>query len=314
MKTSTRPPTSRSASALMRHQGATAALVVAIALTFFRGYVSPLTAQTARTMTEDTVYRVRLLDGSTLFGHLENRTPGGFTLTTANGVRAEITEAQIREFGPASGRIVNGEYWSPDPNPSRLFFAPTARSVGRGDGYVGVFMIGLPFVAIGVTDRITLAGGAPVLFGILDPFYIAPKIQLISTPGVSVAAGVLSVITLRDEFDSDFESFGVLYGVTTLGNADHALTAGLGYGYAGEDISGQPAIMIGGETRGSRRLKLITENYFVAGETGAILTGGIRFVGERFTSDIGILGGFGGGESFCCVPLVNFSYSFGRRQ
>ena len=263
---------------------------------------------------QDTIYRVRLLDGSTLYGRLENRTDTAFTLVTSNGVRATIMQSQIREMAPAAGRIIEGEYWAPDPNPSRLFFAPTARSIGHGSGYVGVFMIGLPFVAVGVTDRITLAAGAPVLFGVVDPFYIAPKIELISTSKFSVAAGVLSLITLRDVTDDDWETIGIVYGVTTVGTADQALTAGLGYGYAGDEISGQPAIMIGGETRASRRIKLISENYFVAGETGAILTGGIRYVGDRFTSDVGILGAVAGGESFCCVPLVNFSYTFGPRR
>ena len=276
---------------------------------------SPVSGQTPDPATaQDTIYKVRLLDGSTLYGRLENRTDTTFTLVTSNGVRVSIAQSQVRQMAPAEGRIVEGEYWAPDPNPSRLFFAPTARSIGNGSGYVGVFMIGLPFVAVGVTDRITLAAGAPVLFGMVDPFYIAPKIELISTSKFSVAAGVLSLITLRDVTDDDWETIGIVYGVTTVGSTDQALTAGLGYGYAGDDISGQPAIMIGGETRASRRIKLISENYFVAGETGAILTGGIRYVGDRFTSDVGILGALAGGESYCCIPLVNFSYTFGPRR
>ena len=291
--------------------GATLLVVCATALIGSR----PVSGQTPVPATaQDTIYKVRLLDGSTLYGRLENRTDTTFTLVTSNGVRVSIAQPQVRQMAPAEGRIVEGEYWAPDPNPSRLFFAPTARSIGNGSGYVGVFMIGLPFVAVGVTDRVTLAAGAPVLFGMVDPFYIAPKIELISTSKFSVAAGVLSLITLRDVTDDDWETIGIMYGVTTVGSTDQALTAGLGYGYAGDDISGQPAIMIGGETRASRRIKLISENYFVAGETGAILTGGIRYVGDRFTSDVGILGALAGGESFCCIPLVNFSYTFGPRR
>ena len=287
-------------------------LVAFVAALVGHGRVSAQTPVPATV--QDTIYRVRLLDGSTLYGRLENRTDTTFTLVTSNGVRVPIMQSQIREMAPAAGRIIAGEYWAPDPNPSRLFFAPTARSIGHGSGYVGVFMIGLPFVAVGVTDRITLAAGAPVLFGVVDPFYIAPKIELISTSKFSVAAGVLSLITLRDITDDDWETIGIVYGVTTVGTADQALTVGFGYGYAGDEISGQPAIMIGGETRASRRIKLISENYFVAGETGAILSGGIRYVGDRFTSDVGVLGAVAGGESFCCIPLVNFSYTFGQRR
>src|SRR5688500_6929315 len=142
MKSSMRPPICRSAFALLRHKGSPAALVVALAVTFSSAFGTDLAAQAAATMSADTVYSVRVLDGATLFGSLENRTDSGFTLITSNGVRAEISLDQVREVGPARGRIVSGEYWSTDPNPSRLFFAPTARSVGRGEGYVGVFMIG----------------------------------------------------------------------------------------------------------------------------------------------------------------------------
>lgn len=46
----------------------------------------------------------------------------------------------------------------PDPNPTRLFFGPTGRSVKKGEGYVGVYGLFLPFVQVGITDRISIGG------------------------------------------------------------------------------------------------------------------------------------------------------------
>lgn len=269
--------------------------------------VSQASAQVAES---DTLYQVRLTDGSTVVGQLESRTADLVVLVTTSGVRMEIATTKIREMRAARGRLVKGEYWAPDPNRTRLFFAPTGRAIGAGRGYVGTFFIALPFVAYGVGDHITLSGGAPILLGQLQPFYIAPKITLVETPAMALAAGVLAVWSFdSDDFD---DGFGVAFGLGTFGSADHAVTTGIGFGYAGNDVSGQPAIMLAGETRVGRRTKLISENYFVTGETGGVLTGGLRILGERLSVDVGVLTAIGGGERFCCAPIVNFSYSFGK--
>ncbi len=72
--------------------------------------------------------------------------------------------------------------------------------------------------------------------------------------------------------------------------------------------------MIGGEFRTSRHIKVISENYFLPGEDGVLFLLGLRFIGERFSTDLGVGGFTGDGESFCCIPLINFSYAFGRAR
>ena len=69
--------------------------------------------------------------------------------------------------------------------------------------------------------------------------------------------------------------------------------------------------MIGGETRTGRRIKLITENYFLPGEDGLLFSVGLRFIGERFSTDLGVAGFVGGGGGGCCLPLIDFSYALG---
>ena len=70
--------------------------------------------------------------------------------------------------------------------------------------------------------------------------------------------------------------------------------------------------MFGEETRVGRRTKLLTENYFLPGETGLVFSGGFRCLGERFSADVGVMGAAGDGELGCCLPLVNVSYAVGR--
>jgi hypothetical protein len=257
----------------------------------------------------DTTYEVRLNDGSTVVGRIESRNDSGIVLVTTAGIRMDIPHSSIREIRVAHGRVVDGEYWTADPNKTRLFFAPTARAVGSGQGYVGTYFVLLPFIAFGVGNHLTLAGGAPLLFGQIQPIYIAPKLTFMETPKSALAVGVLSVMGVGDDF---IDNFGVAFGMGTFGTVDNAFTAGIGFGYAGDDVAGQPVFMLGGEMRGGRRVKFITENYFVAGETGALVSGGLRIIGDRLSVDVGMGGIFADGDGGCCLPIVNFAYSFGK--
>ena len=253
----------------------------------------------------DTIYEVRLGDGSVIFARVAELDEERVVFVTVGGARLEIERSGIRDLRPAAGQVVDGEFWTEDPGGTRLFFTSTGRSLGRGESYVGTYVIVLPFAAVGVTDRFTIVGGAPVLFGELEPFYIGPKIQILRRPEAQVALGTLA-------FFFDDEVVGVAYGVGTFGNTDDALSAGIGFFYSGDEVVNEPAFMVGGETRVSRRIKLITENYVLPDAVGVILSGGVRIIGDRFNTEVGILGAVSGDETGCCVPLINFSYSFGR--
>ena len=253
----------------------------------------------------DTLYEIRLGDGSVIFARIAELDQARVVLVTAGGARLEIDRSQIRELRPARGRVSNGEYWSEDPGATRLFFTATGRSLSQGESYIGTYVIVLPFAAVGLTDRITIAAGAPVLFGELEPFYVGPKVQVLRQPNVQASLGTLA-------FFFDDEVVGVAYGVGTFGDTDKALSAGLGFFYSGDEVVNEPAFMLGGEARVSRRIKLITENYLLPDAVGVILSGGIRVIGDRFNTEVGVLGAAAGGETGCCVPLINFSYSFGR--
>jgi hypothetical protein len=66
--------------------------------------------------------------------------------------------------------------------------------------------------------------------------------------------------------------------------------------------------MIGGERRASRHVAFVTENYIWKGGQG-VVTGGVRFFGERLSADVGLAVPVGAGELFA-LPVVNFVYLF----
>lgn len=256
---------------------------------------------------------VRLADGSVLYGTLLEADADRIVLRLASGSRVELPRADVASVRPAGAAAADDVTRTPDPNATRLFFAPTARAVPAGSGYFGVFELFFPFVTYGVTDHVNVTGGTPVLPGVIGRIgYLGAKATVVDSDRLQVAGGVLGFF-LTEEIDAG--TGGVLYVVATHGDEDGAVTFGAGWPFfatRGEDaIAETPLLMVGGELRSGRRTKLVTENYLVPGEDGAALTGGVRFLGERLSADAGLGAFVGGGDSSCCFPLVNFIWSFG---
>jgi hypothetical protein len=209
----------------------------------------------------------------------------------------------VKEIKEAQGSVEEGEYWPEDPNQTRLFFGPTAKTIPQGSGYLAVYELIFPFLGVGITDSFVLAGGTPLLFGDMDsrPFWIAPKLKVFDTGRTQGALGVLAVRV-------DDEDAGLLYGVVTHGSQKSSLSVGLGYGYVEDDLAENPAVMLGGEIRMSPRVKLITENYIFPGGSGVVSLGP-RFFGRKLSADLGLAAPLGADEFFA-FPLINFVYNF----
>ena len=261
----------------------------------------------------DTVMEIRLDEGSVLFGRIVAIDGDRVTIELTSGARIDVNRPQILSVRRTSSRMVRGERWEEDPNATRLFFGPTGRPLGRGTGYFAVYELIMPFLSYGITDRISVSGGTPVIPGLTgELIYFAPKVTVITRPGFHLSAGALAFAV-----PSEDESLGLLYGVGTLGSTDHAFTVGAGIPFiVGEedDVADRAVVMLGGESRMSRRTKLIGESYFVPGESGGLLALGARFFGERLSADAGLGFLFGGDDSSCCVPIVNFVYVFGAQR
>lgn len=141
----------------------------------------------------DTIYEVRLSDGTATFARIVAVDQDKVVLTTIAGGRLEIERSRIVALGRATGEVVNGEFWNEDPIGSRLFFTATGRTLRQGESYLGTYLIVLPFGAYGFTDRIMIGAGAPLLLGYSEPFYVAPKVLLVDGPRVRISLGTLAL-------------------------------------------------------------------------------------------------------------------------
>ena len=250
------------------------------------------------------IYEVKTTDGARYYGYLQLDTPDRVILRTPGGAIIELARANIASITAGKGALVGKEFFREDPNPTRLFFGPTGRSLKRGESYFGIYEAVMPFVQVGITDRLSIGGGTPLFFGGGEhPFWFTPKFQLYEGDGASVAVGALHFLNVGDG------NFGIAYAAGTFGTREDAVTVGAGWAYEGYggNNTGSALLMVGGERRVSRRIKLISENYFIGGD--AIVSGGVRFIGESLSADIGLFAPLATGELFA-FPIVNFVWKF----
>jgi len=254
----------------------------------------------------DVTQDLKLNDGSRVIGRVESVDGDHFTFRTISGVLMTVNASTVMTLKPLRGEIVNGELWAEDSNPTRLFFAPTGRALRQGEAYFGVYELYMPFIQVGITDRVSFGGGTPLLWlggegGM--PVWVTPKFQVMQTRSTAASVGVMHIFNAGDA------NAGIAYTVVTQGSTNNAVTFGVGYAYThGGDEDGSALVaMIGGERRVSRRMKLVTENYLFPG--GGFVSGGVRFLGEKLSADFGFVVPLFG-DFHQPLPMINIVKKF----
>ncbi len=281
------------------------ALIAAVAIS------APLRAQGTgprreqlRVVDSTKIQVITMRDGSSLVGRIVSVRADSVDFQTGIG-RVPVAIRDIREIRESeAGRMHEGQYWFPNPNATRLFFAPTGQMLKKGEGYFADYELFFPGFAYGVTDNISVGGGVSLFPTGLDEqvYYFTPKVGMSFGEQVHLAAGLLLAGT-------NGETGGVGYGAGTFGNGDASVTVGLGYGFAGGKIENKPVAMLGGEKRVSRRIALVTENYLLpTSDNNLVYSFGVRFMGEKLTTDLAIFNATG--SDIIGIPYVDFVFKF----
>lgn len=248
--------------------------------------------------------RVELNDGTVLYGIIVRETGDQVEFQLMSGSTVVLDRGSIERTEVVSGVMKGGAFLPPDPNRSRLFWGPTARTVPKGQGYFGVYEVVAPFLTFGVTDWLTMGGGVPLLFSPSDgisTLWLTPKIRVLHREKLDVAVGSFLLFETGDD-----GSYGAIhYAVVTAGDERASLTVGGGMFQGSLDSPG--ALMVGGQVRTSRSVKLMAEGYLLDG--GGLLILGPRFLGQKLSADVG-LGMPLTGDGFFVLPVVNFAYAW----
>jgi hypothetical protein len=251
-------------------------------------------------------YQVILKDGSITYGRLERQDADSVVIVGLTG-RIAFARASVRQVVaaglPHTRADGSTEYWLPDPMASRLVFSPTGRTLAKGEGYFADHWVVLGSAAYGITDDITIGGG-----GLLLPnsqfWFVTPKVRIVAHDNFNLSAGVFLA-----GWGSDGTG-GIGYLVGTFGGSpDGNLTVGIGNGFAGSRSAKDQLIMIGGERRLTKRTAFISENYFTTGWADALVSYGMRFMGERLTFDL-VFVSTAKGITFPGVPVIGAGFRF----
>lgn len=192
------------------------------------------------------------------------------------------------------------ESWPEDPNTTRLVFGPTARPLPKGDVALGIHGFALPSVQVGITNRVSVGGGTPLMFPLAEdrPFWVTPKIALVNRQRMQVAVGAVQTVNAN--------GIGVAYAVMTTGTTRQSVTAATGITYS-RGGKGSLVLMVGGDRQVRSKMKLVTENYYFAGQGALSL--GLRFFDERRSLDAALVAPINSYVSGV-VPTLNFVYRF----
>jgi hypothetical protein len=247
-----------------------------------------------------------LVDGSVLQGRVLEVTPTTLRFASAIGEttipRSAIQMVRVVDAGQVHG----GQVWPEDPSRTRLFFAPTGRMMRKGEQYFADAYIFFPSFQAGISDRFTMGAGMSIIPGLgIDEqlFYLTPKLGIVAGPDVNVAVGAL----IAAASGVDESPFGIAYGVATFGGEETNATIGGGFGYNRGTADNSALLMVGGSTRVSRGISLVSENYLYTGAgTQSVLSGGVRFIGDRLTVDLAAW--VWAREAAFPVPYVAFLY------
>jgi hypothetical protein len=149
-------------------------------------------------------------------------------------------------------------------------------------------------------------------FGSFDPiFYITPKAGFKVKENFHVGGGIL--YASAPDLDSDDRySMGIAYGIGTFGTLDNNLTGGLGWGYVESEFSERPILTVAGMTRVSKKLALVTENWFIPVDNYySVISYGVRFFGEKLAVDLAFINNANIARIlFIGIPYVDFVVKF----
>jgi hypothetical protein len=286
--------------------------VVISAILFFAEAIS-VNAQTPHSLADSTIMlqeHLVLRDGSEFNGHVISESKDSMLFETLSGKRISIYAGELSRRSRMHGSLNSeGEFEPLDPNRTRTFLAPTARTLEQGTGYFADYELFFSYFGIGVADAVTLSGGFSIIPGSPDQlFYLSPKVRFLHVKNADASVGVLYI----NSFGAGAEGLGLAYAVTTLGSDRTSVSIGYGKPFIG-DVNSSGLLLLSGEAQVSGSLKLISENWIPLSGDSPIISFGFRFFGDHVAADLGFVRPLGvedfGGWPF--IPWVGFAYNFG---
>ena len=283
------------------------------------------------TQAQDSTYvRIQLKQGNSIQGILKNQNDKSISLNIDETGEMTIPWENIQSVDrmPVSEALNEKGHFN-NPQPTRYFFGPSAIPLKKGDKYYQNAYFLVNSFQLGLTDHFSIGAGVVIPFAI----FITPKIGYQVAKNVHVGGGIICANSLIRDFNF---GVGAGYGSLTLGSKEHNVTLNLGLGAVKENtgsgsnayswkFANKPMLTLSGMTRISKRMMLLTENWFFATkvvgydpmtgqqinsayENNGILSVGARYLGARYAIDFGFLSPTV--SEFTAIPYLAYNLKF----
>ena len=262
--------------------------------------------------------RVETIDGNEFVGFVVTEDSSALVIKTETLGEINIPKNIIKSRTELNEiKKVGSEFWLPNPQSSRYFWAPNGYGLEKESSYYQNIWVLYNQYSIGVTDNYSIGAGMIPTFlfaGTATPFWI---VQKLSIPVVENKFNVGTGAFLGTIIGDQIGLFGLLFGTATFGSRDKNLSLGLAYGFAGGEWMRVPVINVSCMVRTGPKGYFISENYIIpfdGKEVFLISAGGrsiIRNVGLDYSIWIPMGAELG---SFIAIPFLGVTIPIGKKK
>lgn len=257
--------------------------------------------------------KITLKDDNEIIGRVIAKDSVSMTVRSISGVVSVIPNSQVVEVKTVKGQVIGQEYFHQDPADTRLLLLPTGRGLKAGEVQFNDIEIFFPHLQIGATDYFSVGvGGLPFVAsggGGTLVYYASAKLTPLNKESAAFSLGGAFIGTT-----SSTTIVGITYAVGTFGDNQGSVTLGPFIAFSSDNEFKRPALLLGGQTRTSKSVTLLTENIFIFGnETEDFVcfpSVGIRFSGEKIAADFGTYAVITKSDFFYPIPWIGFTYKF----
>ena len=256
-------------------------------------------------------------DGNIFIGTLVEEDENSYRIVTNSGINIDVPKSSVKEVNYIELSSYEEGLYRPDPNKSMYLFAPSAYPIGDGNSYIRDFQVFFPSYNRGFKENISIQAGAltfPFMPIKYVPVILSVKYSFPKKNDVQFSTGALYMTTPFNSESSGATGAGIAFANATIGDLFSHYSICLGWGYYRDELDFEfmenPIIVFAGNERLSDRTALVFEFWTFSDLEiqYSPLFISTRFIGRKFSVDIGAGSSLELLQEGIPIPILNFTY------
>jgi len=256
-------------------------------------------------------------DGNIFIGTLVEEDENSYRIVTNSGINIDVPKSSVKEVNYIELSSYQEGLYRPDPNKSMYLFAPSAYPIGDGNSYIRDFQVFFPSYNRGFKENISIQAGAltfPFMPIKYVPVILSVKYSFPKKNDVQFSTGALYMTTPFNSESSGATGAGIAFANATIGDLFSHYSICLAWGYYRDELDFEfmenPIIVFAGNERLSDRTALVFEFWTFSDLEiqYSPLFISTRFIGRKFSVDIGAGSSLELLQEGIPIPILNFTY------